>query len=127
MVFLSKLKFKHPAWVGRHERSSNRLWLVNLGSKSYLNTTCNATLKSILISFRTGTGGTAPYYPSIVMGGDISNVLKRFQETNSMSQLWNVDLPVGITVQFIIGDSAGNSAPSAISSSAIAAGNSDDW
>ncbi|KAN0061572.1 hypothetical protein ACQY0O_006419 [Thecaphora frezii] len=72
----------------------------------------------------TWTGGQAPYYPRITAPGDINTVIKDFGTIQTTSVTWTVDVAAGQTVTFSVGDSAGNTANSAITP-AVLAGSTD--
>ncbi|PWN22399.1 hypothetical protein BCV69DRAFT_281399 [Microstroma glucosiphilum] len=59
------------------------------------------------------TGGTAPYYPRITQGGDVSSTLNTFDTTSSTTITWTVNIASGTTVTFAVTDSAGLSNASA--------------
>lgn len=53
------------------------------------------------------SGGTAPYFPRVTEGGNISNTLKSFNQQSGTTLTWTVDIAAGTAVTISIGDSAG--------------------
>jgi hypothetical protein len=65
-------------------------------------TTCVPTLLS-------WTGGQAPYFLSIIPGGQASAAsLKDFDQQSDNQETWNVDLPAGTSITVKLTDSTGN-------------------
>ncbi|KAJ3967864.1 hypothetical protein EV361DRAFT_952850 [Lentinula raphanica] len=54
------------------------------------------------------SGGTPPYYPSILPGGEISaSALKTFDSTNATQYTWTVDIAAGTAITIQLKDSTG--------------------
>ncbi|KAL5503859.1 hypothetical protein ACEPAH_7930 [Sanghuangporus vaninii] len=56
----------------------------------------------------TWTDGTAPYYPSIIPGGQVSaSALKSFDSTSATQLTWTVDIAAGTSITVALRDSTG--------------------
>ncbi|KAL5485728.1 hypothetical protein ACEPAI_6769 [Sanghuangporus weigelae] len=56
----------------------------------------------------TWTDGTAPYFPSIIPGGQVSATpLKSFDSTSATQLTWNVDIAAGTSITIALRDSTG--------------------
>jgi hypothetical protein len=61
----------------------------------------------------TWSGGTAPYYPRVTAGGDVSSTLNTFDTTSATSLTWTVNIASGTSVTIALTDSTGATGASA--------------
>lgn len=84
-----------------------------------------ATLTVCQPALLSWSGGSAPYFLSVIPGGQASAAaLKDFGSQSDTSETWNVDLPAGTSITLKLTDSTGNTVYS--SPITIGAGTSTD-